>query len=164
VYQPVEDSVSEGRFIDDVVPCIDGQLAGDDCRSCAVAIFDDLHQIAALAGIQSVWPPVVEDEQIGFDEAAEDFGEPPVAVRQFQLSEEPGQTMIKNRLAFPAGPLAERACEPRFADTARAGNHQVAVFNNPAPCGELLEECFVEFARCPVINILDSGPDMAQPS
>ena len=99
-----------------------GQLAGDDCRSCAVAIFDDLHQIAALASIQSVWPPVVEDEQIGFDEAAEDFGEPAVAVGEFQLSKKPGQTMIKNRLSFAAGPLAKGTGKPSFTDTGRASD------------------------------------------
>ena len=50
----VEDRVGEGGLVDDGVPSLDGQLAGDDDRSGAVAVLDDFHEIAALRRGQPV--------------------------------------------------------------------------------------------------------------
>ena len=38
----VEDGVSDGRLANDVVPAIDGDLAGDQGGAVAVALLDDL--------------------------------------------------------------------------------------------------------------------------
>ena len=75
VHEAVEDSVGERRVADDVVPALDGDLAGDD-RGCApMAIFDDLEQIAALGGAEDGQAPVVENEQL---DASERLQEPTV--------------------------------------------------------------------------------------
>ena len=50
--ETVEDSVGEGWVSDGLVPVLDGQLAGDDGGSAAVAIFQDFQQIAAFRGGQ----------------------------------------------------------------------------------------------------------------
>lgn len=59
----VEDDVGDGGLADDIVPAIDGYLAGDERCAVAVAFFDDLQQIAALVGPERLEAPVVEDEQ-----------------------------------------------------------------------------------------------------
>ena len=50
VYEAVEDGVAEGGVGDDLVPMIDGQLGGDERRSVAMAVIEQLEQIVALLG------------------------------------------------------------------------------------------------------------------
>jgi hypothetical protein len=122
VHDAVEDGVCERWLADYVVPCVQRQLAGDDCRSCSIAVFDDFHEIAALRSGQPIRPPVVEDEQLGFGQTAEQPGEAPVTVGEFQLVEEPGQALVERRDPGPAGGLGQSAGQPGFADPARARN------------------------------------------
>ena len=82
---------------------------------------------------------------------------------QFEFSKEPRQAMVENGLVLATGFLPQGAGEPGFADTARAGNHQITVLGDPAACRKLLEERLVEFARRPVIHVLNGCTDMAQP-
>ena len=58
--QAVEDGVGEGGVAYHVVPCVDGQLAGDDGGLAAITFVDDLHQVAALRRGQLLGPPIVE--------------------------------------------------------------------------------------------------------
>ena len=67
----IQNGVGEGGLADDVMPSLDGQLAGDHGRAAAVSLFDNLHQISALRGREPVRPPVVEDQQLRFGDAAE---------------------------------------------------------------------------------------------
>jgi hypothetical protein len=81
----VEDGIGEGRLADEVMPGLDGQLAGDHGRATAISLLDDLHQIAALRCRQPVWSTVIQDQQKSFRDAAEQAGEAPVAMGQFQF-------------------------------------------------------------------------------
>ena len=63
VEQPVEDGVAEGWIADDIVPVVDGDLAGEERAAAGVAVVEDLEEVVpALARVQSE-PPVVEDEE-----------------------------------------------------------------------------------------------------
>jgi len=66
----IQNGVGDGGLADDVLPSLDGQLAGDHGRAAAVSLSDDLHQISALRGREPVRPPVVEDQQLRFGDAA----------------------------------------------------------------------------------------------
>lgn len=122
VHDPVEDGIRERGFTDHVVPGVQWQLAGDDRRPGFVSIFDDFHEIAALRGGQPVRSPVVEDEQLGFGQTAEQTAEQPaerpgeasVAVREFQVVKEPRQTLVERRDPVPAGGLGQSAGQPSF--------------------------------------------------
>jgi len=46
--EPVEDGVGEGGLADDFVPVPDGHLAGDEGGSAAIAVFNDLEEVASL--------------------------------------------------------------------------------------------------------------------
>lgn len=52
MHQAVEDGVGERGIADDLVPMFDGQLAGHDGGLAAIAILNDLQEIAALLGGQ----------------------------------------------------------------------------------------------------------------
>ena len=50
----IEDGVGVGGIADQLVPFVDGDLAGDDRRSAAVAFFENLEQIVTSGGIERV--------------------------------------------------------------------------------------------------------------
>jgi Transposase, Mutator family len=60
----IEDGVGIGGIADQLVPFVDGDLAGDDCRSAPVALFEDLEQVVTRGGVERLETPVVEDEQL----------------------------------------------------------------------------------------------------
>ena len=54
----VEDGIGVGRIADDLVPFVDGDLAGEDGRTAAVAFFEDFVEVAAGAGVEGVETPI----------------------------------------------------------------------------------------------------------
>jgi hypothetical protein len=74
VNDAVEDGVGERGNADQVMPTIDGNLAGDDERALVVAILDDFEQIARLIGGESFGSPVVQDEQFDAGEGGQEPG------------------------------------------------------------------------------------------
>src|SRR5699024_10663141 len=110
----------------------------------AVSVLDDLHEIAALAGGEPVGPPVVEDQQVGPDQAPEQPWEAPIAMGELEFGEESGQPLVDDGAVVAAGLLAKRAGEPCLADTAGAGYQQVALLGDPSACRQLLEQRLVE--------------------
>ena len=90
VDEAVEDGVGDGRIADDLVPVIDGQLAGHDGRAAAVPIVDDLEEIAALLGRQRREAPVVEDQQLDAGQGLEQPGVAAVAACERKASNSRG--------------------------------------------------------------------------
>ena len=66
VDKAIEDRVGDGRISDDLIPALDGHLAGDDYRAPLVSILDNLEEVTALFVIELFRPPVVQDRQIVF--------------------------------------------------------------------------------------------------
>ena len=64
VNQAVEDGVGVGRTADQLMPLVDGDLAGQDRRTPAVAFLDDLAEIVASTSIKGFEAPVIEDQQL----------------------------------------------------------------------------------------------------
>ena len=116
MHEAVEDSVGEGRIADDLVPSVDRQLAGDQRRAGAITVLDDFHEVAPLVGREPIWAPVIEDQQIGLGERAEQAREAAVSVRQFEIGKEARHASVMHRIAITAGFLRQCATEPRLAD------------------------------------------------
>ena len=49
------------RLADQLVPFVDRNLAGDDCRSPTVAFFEDFEEVVAGGGIERLKTPIIED-------------------------------------------------------------------------------------------------------
>jgi len=112
VHEAIEDGVSEGWLVDNVMPCLDWQLAGDQRRAGAVAVFNNFHEVAPLVGREPIRSPVIEDQQIGPGEGAEQACEAAVTVRQFEVGEQSRHARIMHGVAVTAGFLCERTTEP----------------------------------------------------
>ena len=162
MYEAVEDGVGEGRLADDFVPRLDRQLAGNQRRAGAVTVFDNLHQVAPLAGRQSIRTPVIEDEQIGLGERAEQTLEAADTVCEIEIGEQARRPRVMHGVAVATGFLRQRATEPRLADTARPGDEQITFVGDPAAGRQLLKESLIEFAGAAIIDVLDRRLVVAQ--
>ena len=103
VDESVEDGVGEGRMIDRGVPVRHRQLAGDDRRTAAVALLQDLEQVVAGPVVERLEPPVVEDQQLLSAERPEQPSVAAVAAGQRQIGEQLGHPLVQDRAVVAAG-------------------------------------------------------------
>ena len=94
-------------------------LTGDDGGSAAMAVVDDLQQIAPLLRGEWGQSPVVEDENLGAGEALEHACITSVAARQAEAFQHARHTLIEHRAIVATGPLSERTSEPGLAHAGR---------------------------------------------
>jgi hypothetical protein len=158
----IEDGVGVGRIANQLVPFIDGDLAGDDSRSPTMAFFEDFEEVMTGGGIERFQTPVIKDEQLHAAERPQQTSIAAVATRESKIGEEFGHALVVDGTIVATGLVAERASEPAFADAGRAAQDQVLVGVDPAALGEFLEQRPIKPAGGAVIDILDGGL-MAQP-
>lgn len=104
-----KDGVGESELTDDLVPRVGRQLAGDECRAPAVMILDDLDQIAPLTGGESIRIPVVESQEIGLDQGAEQAREPAIVVGKLEVGEQPRHAGVVHDVTVAARLVGKRA-------------------------------------------------------
>ena len=148
VDQAVEDGIGDGRVADDLVPVLDGQLAGDDGRAAIMAIVHDFQQVAALLGGEGGKAPIVEDQELDPREALQQSAIAAVAAGERQRFEQARHAMVEDRAIVAAGLVAEGTGDPTLAHSGRADDQQVVVAIDPIAGDELLEQGSVEPARC----------------
>src|ERR1700733_3179124 len=105
----VEDGVSERGYPDQIVPAVDGNLAGDDERAFVVAILDDFQQIARLIGRERFGSPVVQDEQLDARQGPQEPGVARIPMGDGQIGEEPGHAGVEDGHMFSRQALWPRA-------------------------------------------------------
>ena len=98
--------------------------------------------------------PVVQDKELDAAERALKPGMATVATRERKTCKQLGDTLVQDGAVVTAGFVAERAGEPAFTDTGRAGDHQAVVLRDPVTRHELDEQCTVQAPITAVIDIL----------
>jgi hypothetical protein len=88
VNNAIQDRVSEGGLGNHFKPDCHGELAGDQDGATAIAILDDLHEIAPMARGEAIRSPIVEHEEIGFDQDAEQPGKAAIAMGEFKIGKQ----------------------------------------------------------------------------
>lgn len=83
----VADRISLGWIAEVVVPFGDGELAGHDGRAGAVAVVEDLEEVAAVLVADGCHAPVIEDEHVNSSKLGEQPHVAPVGVGEAQLFE-----------------------------------------------------------------------------
>src|SRR5208337_3507075 len=111
----VEDGVGIGGIADEIVPFLDGRLAGDDGGAAAIALLDEFEEVVAGRGVENLQTKIVEDEHLGADQRPKEPGMAAVAAGEREFAEQFGQTLIEHRAVVPAGLVAKRTSEPRLA-------------------------------------------------
>ena len=118
VHQTVENSVSERRVADIVVPVIDGKLAGDQCRASADTVIEEFEQIRALTRTHGRDREVVDDQQAGLGDGGQPFGETAVGVTEVKFFEEPGRPHVERGEPLTACLVGQRTREEGLAVSA----------------------------------------------
>src|ERR1700730_4199612 len=96
VDEALEYGVGDGGISDNFVPAVDGQLAGDDDRTSLISVLDDLEQIAALIGVERLWPPVIKNEQIETSDSAQHLGVTAIGAAECKGGEETWHAVVRN--------------------------------------------------------------------
>ena len=156
VHDAIEERVRDCRISHVVVPVFDGQLAGDDRRSRAMAVLDDLEHVASLLVAQRRDPPVVEHEDVDLREATEQPRVRAVGVRESELLDEPRHAAIRDAVARAASLLRERAGEVRLSRPRCAGDDHVGVRGDPRARTELADGGAIELALRREVDVLDA--------
>ena len=93
----IQDRIAERRLADNnLMPSCHGELAGDQDGAPLMAILDDLHKIAPLAGREAIRPPVIEHEEIDLDQHPEQPREATVAVGEIEIGKQARHTGVVN--------------------------------------------------------------------
>ena len=157
MHEAVEDGVTEGGIADDVVPVLDGELAGDEGRATAVAVIEDLEEISALGVVEGHHAEVVESEELGTQQAVEKLGIGTVCLGESEVVEEPGEPEISGGQTMSAGGLGEGTPEVGLARAGGSGDEDDLVLSDPAAAGETKYDGLVEAARGSEVDILEAG-------
>jgi hypothetical protein len=99
----IENGVGIGGIADQLMPFVDGNLAGDDGRSAAVAFFENLEEIVTSGGIEGLETPVVEDEQLYAAERSLDAGIAAIAAGEREVGEQFGNALVEDGAVVAAG-------------------------------------------------------------
>ena len=97
-----------------------------------------VEEVSALLIIARGESPVIEDEEVGFGELAQEFGVGAVAASDGDVGQEPRDVGVTDGEAVAAGAVGDGTGEEGFTDAGRFGDEDVAA------AGELGDERFVE--------------------
>ena len=157
VNEAVEDGVGISRVADQGVPFVDGDLAGENGRTAAIALLEDLVEVATGTGIERFEAPIVEDEELDAGETAQDAGITAITASERELGEELGDPLIENRAVVATGLVTQGTSKPGFSHAGGPAQNEIVVRVDPLAIGELVEQSAVEAAWGPVIDVLDAG-------
>src|SRR5262245_670040 len=107
VQEPVADRVSQRGLPDEVVPLGRVMLARDDRGAAAVAILENLEQVAALLILRRGEAPVVEEEHVEAGELAEEPTVRAVGAGQAQVIEQARDATVVGAVAAAARLIGE---------------------------------------------------------
>src|SRR6185437_2170901 len=157
VDEPIEDGVCDSRVADQLVPVIDGKLAGDEGRGASVPVVENFQEIAPLLGRERRQTPIIQDQQLDAGQCLEQATVMSIAAREQQGIEQPWQAMVEDRAVVAAGLVTERTGKPTLADAGLPDDQQVLMTFDPLAGDELGEQRLVEPARRFEIDIFDDG-------
>ena len=140
IEERVEDGGAEGGIADDIVPVLDGDLAGEQ---------------RATAGIA-----VIEDEQPRPCEPLDELRIRPVPPGEGELVEEPGDAVVAGGDAEAAGLVAERTGEIGLSRPRRAGDEHGLAVPVPLAGGEAEHEGAVQPAGGLEVEVFDGGVEV----
>ena len=114
VNQPIEDGIRISRVADKGVPFVDRDLAGEDGRAAAVALFEDLVEVATASAVERFEAPIVEDEELDAGKATQDAGIAAVTAGEGELGKQLGNPLIENRAVVSASLVTQGTSKPRL--------------------------------------------------
>ena len=160
IEQPVEDGVAEGGVADDIVPVVDGDLAGEQGAAAGVAVVEDLEEVVSSLSRERSESPVVEDEEPCPGEPLDQLGIRPVPPGEGEFVEEAGDAVVAGGDADAAGLVAEGAGEIRLPRSRGAADEDGLAVPDPLAGGEAEHEGAVEATGGLEVEVFDGGVEV----
>jgi hypothetical protein len=160
VDEAVQDGIGECGVSDHRMPVFEWELAGEEGGASAVAVFEDLEEVAALGVGEGGEAEVIEDEELGPGQAVEELGVGAVRAGQGQFSEEPGEAIVAGGEAVTAGTVAEGAGQVALAGAGGAGDEDALVVADPVTAGEAQNQGAIQSAGTAEVEVLHDGREM----
>ena len=155
--QPIEDRIRDGRILEVSMPLLDGQLARDQRRPAIVAVIEDLQQVATDRIGQWCKTEVIDDDEIGLGELAQERGLVLQRGVACELVDEPREPEAAHAVVGAAGGMTDGAGEVALADAGGSGDEDVEVLGDPLEAGDLAEAGAIETAGSLEVDVLDGG-------
>ena len=155
IEETVQDGVAEGGIANDIVPVLDGDLAGEQRATAGIAVVKDLEEVvSSLAGERSE-PPVIKDEEPRPGEPLDELGIRPVPPGEGEFVEQAGDAVVAGGDAEAAGLVAERTDQIGFSRPGRTGDEHGLAVPDPLPGGEAEHEGSVQSAWGLEVEVFD---------
>lgn len=145
--EPVDGALGENGVVEERDPLVDGAVTGDDGGGAAVALEDDLVEVAGLLGIEAPQAEVVDDQDVGGEQAAQDLLGRVIGAGLKEALEEVVGAKEAHLVSGTAGGVAESAGEEGFADADGAEEDHVLVAFDEAEGEEIADAVTVEGDR-----------------
>ena len=157
VNETVQDGIGIGRVADYFVPSVYWKLGGNHRGAASIAFLEDFQEIMPGGGVERLQAPIIENEQIGAAQIAQQTRMASVATRQGKGLEEPGHALIEDRAVVATRLVAERRSQPALADAGWADECQIIVSVDPFALDQLLEQGAVKTAGIAIVDVFDAG-------
>ena len=154
VDQPIEDRICDGRILEVSVPLLDRELARDQGGLAVVAIVEDLQQVSTDRIGQWGESEVVDDDEIGFGELAQERRLVLQRGVTGELVDEPRKPEAADAVVGAASGMADGARDVT-ADTGGSGDEDVEVLGDPLESGDLTQAGAIETAGGLEVDVLD---------
>ena len=160
--QTIQYGVGERGLADIVMPELDRQLGGDERGAMAMAVVEQLQQVAALGGAHRSNAEIVDRKKLGAGQRAHELGVAPVAVGKGELLGQARPAPVAHAVVLATGAVGERTGEEGLAAAGGAFEDQIEPIADPLGGGKLGDERFVQPPRGAPVDVLDTGARVAQ--
>lgn len=108
MYDSVQDGIGGGGVLrQQVVPVGHGNLTYEDCGGATVSVFDELHEVEHLLGVEAAHTEIIDDEQTGGAHLVEETGKVPGYTLKGDFLEEFLKSEVTDTQPHVAGVVSE---------------------------------------------------------
>jgi hypothetical protein len=136
VHETVQDGIGESGIRESGMPIFHRDLSSDQGGTSSVSVIEHLQEITGLMDGQRVTQPVIEDEELGTGQGMQQSGIGTVDVREGEVVEEAGSTLVADGESQTARCVAQSASEKSFSSACGAQNDGVEMAMDPFALGQ----------------------------
>jgi hypothetical protein len=155
--QAVQDGIGEGGISDDIVPVLEGELAGEEGGFSFGAVFNDLQEIAALGLVEGSQTIIIDGQEVGLEEAVHELGIGAIGPGPSQLIDKSWEAEVTAGESLAAGGLGEGTGQVGFPGACGSGDEDDLVVLDPVAGGEAKDDGAIQSPGGAEVQILDGG-------
>src|SRR3990167_564106 len=139
------------------MPVAGRNLAGDESRMDAVAIFEDFEEITLLGIGHFGKTPIINDNQVSLGKGIHEFRIAAIAVSQSQILRSARGSEIQDLETFPAGLVSKSRSQKTFSGAGGPIDQKIQMIPHPLTSRQRFHERFVKSAAGRIVEILKTS-------